>query len=296
MSLKTVRGAAWPLVLLVALSGPGWAGDEGADGSGLSFEPRLVNDAALENDATGAQFTWTGRVPGYPDGTALHVTLLVEGRSKAPIRAAFVKCLLEGGTFAGQFSWPNQRLSPMVYKAQLALYIDEQRPDVRRNLIQEFGWPAGHVEVLSTQDVPTGTPEDRASFPRKSVTELRDLVGGFEALRAELLTMAQATPPPAEEALGEYQERLATHEKKFVAYANTYVVRVEGELVQRMQSVIATLSRCLRQQRKGQDPAARLIQCEQELKIVMAEIESRLPLDLGGEDEQTPEQNPQKPN
>lgn len=269
------------LLLLAALGAPALAGDDGAgDGTGLVFEPRLENNVALENDTVGAQFSFSGRAPNYPEGTALHVTLYVEGRSKAPVRAAFVKVLLEGGKFSGQFSWSKQKLSPMTYKADLLLYLDEQRVGVRRDLIQEFGWPAGHCEVLTTQDVVTGTAEERVSFPRQSLGELRKLVDGFEALRAEQLKLSKSDPPATEEVITDYTTRLGAHEQLFVEYSRAYVVRLESELVQRVQSTIATLSRCLRQLLKGQDPSARLIQCEQELNLVLVEIDSRLPLEL----------------
>lgn len=257
------------------------AGDDRINDSSVSFDPRLTNDVKLDGDSHGAQLVFTGRAPNFPDGTALHVLLYVEGRAKAPVRAAFVKVTLEKGNFAGQFNWPNQRLSPMLYKAELMLYIDEQRPDVRRNLIQEYGWPAGHCETLAKQDLTIGTPEERVSFPRRSLEELRGLIDGFEQLRREQLGMAQSTPPAGEEALMEYAGRLGAHEEKFVQYARAYVVRAEGELMQRVQSTIATLSRCVRNQMDGDDPSARLIKCEQELKVVLAEIESRMPLDLG---------------
>jgi hypothetical protein len=278
------RFATAALALALLHSAAAWGGEEGG-AAGLRFDPRL------ENTESGGRFTVTGQVGGYPDGTAVHVTLLVEGRSRAPIRALFLKATLEGGKFGAEFAWPGRKLAPMAYKAQVALYVDEQRPDVRRQVIQEYGWPSGHCEVLGATTLQFGTDGELGEFARQSIVDLRKLVVGFEALRTELQPLVAA--PGSEEAVTAVIERLAESERKFVRYSNTYVVRVEGELVQRLQSVVATLSRSVRHYLDAEpeeNPASELLEAGEELTLVLAEIDSRLPLDLQEQPEKQDEQ------
>lgn len=254
------------LTLLLFLTAPVWAGDGVED---FSFEPRLANQEE------GARFQVLGKAPGYPDGTALHVTLMVEGRSKAPIRAAFVKVEVQRGLFSAEVSWPAQRLAPMSYKTKVVLYLNEQAPLVRKTLVQEFGWANDHCEPLGSVDTDFGTPEERGGFALESLLSLRKLVASYQELRGRLQDAfaPQLPQPPKLDAL---REELAKLELDLVAYKDAFVLRLEGELVQRVDSANAGVFRSVDE---ADDKSLKRLQSyEQEFRMIMAEIDSRKPL------------------
>lgn len=258
------------VALALVLAGAGFAGDEPA--RTFQFEP------TLKSPAEGARFAVKGSAPGYPEGTQLHVLLYIEGRGKAPLRMAFIKMSMgEGDVFSTERTWPNQKLCPMVYKVRVEIRLDEQVPPVRKALIQEFGWPAGHCEELGTKEIEFGTQSERESFATDSLDALEKLVRELDLSRAEIMALVQdpaAQPVPGEK-LDAAWNTLGEREKKFVEFKNAYVVRLEGELIQRIDSFTATLSRCIKYQRKGQDQKNRLLEVDKEIKNVLAEIESR---------------------
>lgn len=268
----------------LALLSPALAGDQAID---FTCEP------VLENREEGARFQVTGKVPpGYPDGSNLHVTLMVDGRSRTPVRAAFMKVTVEKGEFGAAFTWPKQQLGPMVYKTQVVLYLNEQVPEVRKQLIQNFGWASDHIEKLGTIESEFGTAEERLGFGQVSLKELRSLVERYEVARQGSVTAVVAGDnAPALAALEEL-------EKDLVLFKRKYVVRVEGELVQRLDSTNASLFLFTRRGARGKPNLERL---KQETEALIAEIDARTALKPAGElenegkpDEQKPEQEPGK--
>lgn len=271
-------------LLAVALAaGAALAGDE--QGRSFGFDP------TLKNTPEGARFSVTGTAPGYPEGTALHVMLYVEGRGRAATRLAFIKMSMgDGAAFNTERDWPNQKLCPMVYKVRVEIRLDEQVPPVRKALIAEFGWPAGHCEELGTREIEFGTQEERESFAGESLDKLEKLVRELDRSRAEVLALIEdpaAQPVPGEK-LDAAWTVLGEREKRFVEFKNAYVVRLEGELIQRIDSFTATLSRCIKYQRKGQNQKNRLLEVDKEIKNVLAEIESRRVLESSHQQEDAP--------
>ena len=236
------------------------------------FEPRLQAEGALEAGASGASLQFSGQADQLVDGTALHVTLLARDAG-GDLRAAFVKCVVEGGRFAGQVSWPGLRLAPLVYRARLELFLDEQRPELRRALLAEFGWPAGHQELLFERELPLGNADERATFARESLGELADVIRRFDARRAELTRLCEA---PGLTGLEQVVARLAETEQELVGHTRACVVRPAGDLVQRLQSAMATLSRSARRLKKGEDPSADLVQVGHTLQVLLSEVRARV--------------------
>lgn len=266
MNPKAVGLTASALLALL-LAAPAQGGEGGSE---FSFEPRL------ENIEDGARFHVTGSLPrGYPDGASVHVTLMVEGRSRAPVRASFLKVNVLKGRFVAEFSWKGQRLAPMTYRVEVVLYLDEQGPEARKEFVREFGWANGHIEKLGSQEVEFGTLEERSSFGQKSLGELRGLVERYDQLRQRALAaFSEGNVEPV-------QAELVELEKELVAFKRAYVVRVEGELIQRLDSANASVFRHIR--RGGARAKSGLEQLAQELKLIITEIEARTALKPAGE-------------
>jgi hypothetical protein len=140
-------------------------------------DPLLVT--LLANDEEGARLRVSGTVAQLPAGTRLLVELLAAGDCVAVFRVQVGE-----GTYTADWS-ATARLAPRCYEVRLRLVLASQPAPLRRWLATEFGLPANHEEILGTESLAVGSPEEQRRFARRQLTTLIELLEQAErGLRA----------------------------------------------------------------------------------------------------------------
>ena len=237
----------------------------------------------LENLDGSAKMTLQGSASHLPDGTLLHISLLVRDQFP-PVEAGFFRVAVVGGKYNGETSWEQKSFAPLAYRTEVRLLMEVQTPAVKRFLARELGYPGEHVETVSVCDTDLGSADERAAFQLQTLRTLRDFQQRVTALHASLTQVARqpATDPAFAAFEGEFVTKLKEVLSELETLKDTRVVWFDAGLFAAINQAIRQLSRTYRKH-KAADASVpgELANTSYDLRRMIDDIESRLPLQPG---------------
>jgi hypothetical protein len=250
----------------------------GATTARAADEPPLV--ATLTNGEGTCTYSVEGRAPQLPNGTALHVGLIVRGIQPS-ISATFFRVTVQNGSYAGSQEWEARTFAPDFYTTQVRLHMDSQPPGVKATLQKEFGYTQDQIVDIATIDTGVGTPEEQLAHLTQTLVVLRDLCDRLEALRARLVAQPAPTGPEdpvwsafATQLTTDTNAALADYDQTF----NSRVVWAQAAMFESLGQSFRELLRLTLQVGRGEAVAVRRISAmQQRLSRLRAEIVSRIP-------------------
>lgn len=239
--------------------------------------------ATIENRPEGgAVFSLSGTAPAMPDGTALHVTLLVKGDFPTPIEAAFFQVVVQGKAFSARQEFPNQTFAPLEYRAKVDLLVSEQSRPIRNWLMKEFGFGFEHRELLAVSDVAIGSAEEQAAFQQETLLALRGFVRELQGLQQQA---ERATSRPKDRnpdwATGERElvRGLRRNLQQMRGLLGKHVVWREAHLIDGIKNCNNELARVTVTYGEGGSVREELARVKQNLADALQQVDSRLPRD-----------------
>lgn len=230
----------------------------------------------LENLDGGARLSLTGEAAQLPDGTLLHVSLMVDDRDP-PVEAGFFRMAVKGGRYGGTHEWADRTFAPLAYRTEVRLIMEVQNPAVKRFLSRELGYPLQHVERISAVRTVLGSEEERGAFEARTLKTLRDHQQRAAALLAELQSQVQLAPTdPAFAAFKtEFVPRLRVAKDELRALEKTRVVWSDAGDFSALGQALFQLDRAIRRHEEGAETG--LATTEQDLRRILESIDGRLP-------------------
>lgn len=249
------------------------------DAAKPNLEATLVN-----TEGGGAYFAVTGKSMPLPDGTRLEVRLLAKGPTKDVVCALF-RVQINDNRYSGDTKWEGQSLAALVYEAEVVLSLPDQSERVRRWCMDQYGFPAGHKEVIETRELPIGTVEERAAFARTNLETLKRFVDSLQGLRGELAAAMQEPAAEQEDwraTVKELNGRVVSFRREFDGYSRKFVILLERGFIQRLLSALKLLGGALVLHHRGDEQAVKdVAQAEGDLTILAEQIEQLLPITGG---------------
>lgn len=234
----------------------------------------------LENLDGSAKLTLDGSASHLPDGTLLHISLVVRDQFP-PVEAGFFRVAVVGGKYNGEHTWDQKTFGPLAYRTEVRLLMEVQTPAVKRFLARELGYPAEHIETVSVCDTDMGTAEERAAYQLQTLTTLRDFQQRVTALHESLVTVARnpATDPGFQAFEPEFVSKLKDVLSELETLHDTRVVWFDEGIFAGLNQAIRQLSRAYRKH-KGADPTVpqELANTSHDLRRMIDDMESRLPI------------------
>lgn len=246
-----------------------------AEDEGFRFTPRLVNEP------TGGKFIAEGGAGELPEGTMIHVELLVRGQSRHPIRAAFMKLEVKDKAFQGEWTWTGKKLAPLTYEAIATLRMNKQPPPVRRALAKAYGWHGDHNETLSSTEVALGTPEEAEAFKQETLDRLIQAIEDLEGFIKDGVDLC-SVPADSEGWNAKFQElagEIRVRYRIMRDFHQSVVVRQQEGLFKRLINIYSGMTDALRAHQAGQAQGLEtLVKLPEATAILREEITSRMPV------------------
>jgi hypothetical protein len=243
--------------------------------------PTAEAQVTLTQEKTNAVMSLEGKCPNLPDGTKLHVRLIVD---KANVEGAFFMTAVTGERFKARKVFSKREFAPLPYVVSVELILADQRQAIGRLIRQTWGLPSGARVLLVKKQIQVGTPEEEAAFRIQTIHQLLELtnkaleccdkIGGYLAKpavkdkkeqRVQLREMSQFVRPNLIVPFDEFRGK--------------YVVLQEQSKVSRLLDLGTSFGPVLRMHQKGKSPKAkgRLDGIRAELVRMQDELKSRLP-------------------
>jgi hypothetical protein len=265
MSRTPLRMLLLGAALAVGLARPASAGD---DTNTVSVQATLQN---LEGGK--ARFDVKGRVGYLPNGAVLTISLRV--RDMLPV--------LEGSK-----EWEKGTLAPIGYQTVVTLSMQSQNPLVRKFLSKELGYTTETTATIGTDDDDIGSPDERSAFAIQTLQQLSGFTTRAKELHDQLVPKLQA---PADDAYagfsGPFKDAVRAVLDDIDAMTARYILWYEGHRISRLEQCLRVLSRAAKNHGKGMDAKDEATMALNDLVLLRAEIDARLPL--------TPGQTPSAP-
>lgn len=278
---RTVTGLAFALS---ALLGGLPASRAGEDASGTPLSVLLEN--VESKDGPRARVTLSGEAAHLPDGTLLHVSLMVSDRHP-PVEAGFFRVTVQGGKFGGNHEWEGKTFAPLAYRTEVRLIMEVQNPSVKRFLARELGYPAQHVEVVSAVRTLIGTEEERSAFQVQTLRTLREYQQRLTALHGELQGKVSLDPngPEFAEFAEAFVPRLRDVRDEITTWEKTRVVWYDAAIFSALGQALFQLSWAFEQHLGGDAESVQtgLSNVATDLRRLQDGIDSRLPVEPGQE-------------
>ena len=251
--------------------------------------PTAEAQVDLTQEKTSAVLTLSGSCPNLPDGTKLHVRLVVD---KANVEGAFFMTAVTGERFKARKVFAGREFAPLPYIVSVELILADQRQAIARLIRQTWGLPSGARVLLVKKSIQVGTPEEEAAFRIETIHQLLEL--SKKALECcDNMKGYLTKPAPA----AKKDKRLQLREmSKFVrptlivpfdAFRSKYVVLQEQGKVSRLLDMGTSFGPIMQLHHKGKTPKAkgRLEGIRAELARMQDELKSRLPKKPDGDDD-----------
>lgn len=244
----------------------------------------------LENlDGPKARVQLAGEASHLPDGTLLHISLMVSDRHP-PVEAGFFRVTVRGGRYGGNHEWPNKTFAPLAYRTEVRLIMEVQNPTIKRFLARELGYPVQHVEVISATRTVLGSDEERATFEVQTLRTLQEFQQRAVALQSELLAKV-STVPAADPAFGtfegEFIPRLRRVKDELKTWEKTRVVWFDAGIFSALGQTLFQLDWAVHKHKEADVSVPTSLETTgNDLRRIVEDIESRLPVE--GAQPQTP--------
>lgn len=276
---RTLTGIAVSVVVALGALPGARAGEDGAGASVL-----------LENvdgpNGPSARVQISGEASHLPDGTLLHVSLMVSDRHP-PVEAGFFRVTVTGGKYGGTHEWERKTFAPLAYRTEIRLIMEVQNPSVKRFLARELGYPAQHVEVITAVRTLIGSEEERSAFQVQTLRTLREYQQRLSALHAEALEKVQldGASPEFLAFVEAFAPRLRGLRDDLTTLEKTRVVWFDAALFSALGQAFFQLDWAMEQHKIGEIEAvqADLGNVATDLRRMQDGIDSRLPVEPGTE-------------
>lgn len=239
-------------------------------------------EATLQNLEGGkARYDVKGRVGYLPDGAVLTISL--RAREVLPVlEAAFFQVETKGGDFVGWKDWEKGTLAPIGYQTVVTLSMQSQNPAVRKFLSKELGYTSETTATIGTDDDDIGAPEERAAFAIETLKALSRFTTRAKELHDQLAPKL-AAPADANWAAfgGPFREAVKATLDEIGAMTSRYILWYEGHRIARIETCLRILTRAARNHGKGLDSKGDATTALNDLTLLRAEIDARLPLTPG---------------
>ncbi|MGE0709487.1 MAG: hypothetical protein AB7T09_16030 [Planctomycetota bacterium] len=262
--------ATLPLLLLLpfCLTSPARA-----DGPTAELEATLVNA-----EGGGGILELSGKVKNVPDGTKLHITLVVKG---VAAEASFFVTIVEKEAFKARKSFGNQQFAPLAYVLSVDLLLSAQRRATGEFIRREWGLPSGAKVTLAQKQLDIGTLEEQNAFRLQTI---KDLLGWVTKSLTICDGLTQLTSTPAASAdkakVKEHVTKVRTEIiGPFNVYLAKYVVLPELSTVGGINNAMSMMGKALNDWMKGPGEECKrlLLEVATNLNRLKDELESRLP-------------------
>lgn len=251
--------------------------------------PTAEAQVTMEQEGENAVLSLEGKCPNLPDGTKLHVRLVVD---KANVEGAFFMTAVTGERFKARKVFSKRKFAPLPYVVSMELILADQRQAVGRLIRQTWGLPSGARVLLVKKQLQVGTPEEEAAFRLGTIHQLLDLTTKAVECCKKIKGYLDA---PVPEVKKERRNQLREMSKfvrptlivPFDRFRSEYVVLQEQGKVSRLLDLGTSFGPILQMHHKGRSPKAkaRLEGIQAELVRMQDELKSRLPKKGEGESE-----------
>lgn len=248
----------------------------------------------LENlDGPKARVQLSGEAAHLPDGTLLHISLMVSDRHP-PVEAGFFRVTVRGGRYGGNHEWPQKTFAPLAYRTEVRIIMEVQNPTIKRFLARELGYPMQHVEVISATRTVIGSDEERAAFQVQTLRTLREFQQRTVALQGELLakvTAVPATDPAFATFEADFVPRLRRVKDEFKTWEKTRVVWFDAGTFSALGQTLFQLDWAIHKHKEADTSVPTGLETmANDLRRILEGIDSRLPAEPGAAP-QTPPQD-----
>lgn len=249
------------------------------DEAGAGFSVKLEN-----LDGPKARVQLEGEASHLPDGTLLHVALMVADR-QPPVEAGFFRVTVRGGRYGGAHEWDRKIFAPLAYRTEVRLIMEVQNPSVKRFLARELGYPGQHVELLGAVRTLIGSDEERSAFQVQTLRTLREYQQRLVALHGELtakLSVA-ATDPAFTSFEADFVPRLRAVRDDLKTWEKTRVVWYDAGIFSALGQALFQVDWTIHKHKEADESVITdLATTGQDLRRMLDGIDSRLPLEPGG--------------
>jgi len=249
--------------------------------------PTIEATVKLENTKSGSVLHLEGKAPNLPDGTKLHVRMIV---ADVKTEATFFMTPVTNERFRAVKTFNRKTLAPLPYVVTVELILGDQRQAIARLIRLEYGLPSDARVILGNHRIEIGSLEEQAEFRLETIHKLlafskiaKDCVGKTNEILAK--------PAPADPAEWKKVVRgLAmavrpTFTRPFAKYKSQYVVIHERTAMSTLGTCMSELNTALTHHKNGETAKgkARMARAEAVLGRLEEELQSRLPKKSGGE-------------
>lgn len=277
--------------LLVGLSFLGASPGRAQEGTKLSV--------VLENlDGPTARIQITGEAAHLPDGTLLHISLLVADRHP-PVEAGFYRVTVRGGAYGGNHEWTQKTFAPLAYRTEVKILMEVQNPTVKRFLARELGYSLQHVEVISAVRTEIGSVTERSAFEVAILRTLRE----YHARACALLTELQAklalpaTDPAFEAFEADFVPRLRQASEELKTLEKTRVAWYDASIFSALGQAFFQVDWAIYKHKEGDtEVPGNIVSTLDDMRRLVEGIDSRLPLEEGGPLREPPQDTPPAPD
>ena len=119
--------------------------------------------------AGGARLSLDGKAANLPDGTKLHVRMVV---ADPRAEAAFFMTPVTEERFRALKRFDNRVLAPLPYEVTVELILSDQRSAIRDLIRREWGLPSGARVILAKERIEIGSIEEQAVFRVETIHKL----------------------------------------------------------------------------------------------------------------------------
>jgi hypothetical protein len=229
----------------------------------------------------GATYTVEGTIPFLPKGTALDVSLIVEGRTPLVEAALFSVQIGERGQFRGIYPFPAPKvLAPLVYQTRVILQMPTQTAAVRQILARELGYTGEYVGVIATRSTPIGAPEEQAEFARTSLERCLEFIDRLDAMLARLVP-AVATPAAQQPEWKAFQDQFSsdcrTVRSDLKTLKDSRVVWAEAMAMDMVNNISLALSSGVSDHARGRPVQKHIDDARAAIQRLRADVQGRLP-------------------
>jgi hypothetical protein len=270
----------------------------------LSAAPGRAQDGpklavVLENlDGPTARIQITGEAPHLPDGTLLHIRLLVADRHP-PVEAGFYRVTVRDGKYGGNHEWKQKTFAPLAYRTEVKILMEVQNPAVKRFLARELGYSLQHVEVISAERTELASVEERSAFEMATLRSLREYQKRAAAMLTELRPKLAlpATDPAFQTFEADFVPRLRQALEELKTWEKTRVAWYDSGYFSALDQAFFQLDWGIYKHKEGDtEVVANLDSTMNDLQRLAEGIDSRLPAEEGGPLREPAQDTPPAPN
>jgi hypothetical protein len=147
--------------------------------------------ASFKDTLEGAVLQLEGLAKDCPDGTKLHVRLLLAARApqRTPAEVSFFVTAVAGEKFAARKVFARRKVTPGRYTLEVELVLADQRQALAEFFRRARGLERDARVTLGKLAFQSGTPEEVAALDERWVAELRKRLTAQRALQKRLLAL-----------------------------------------------------------------------------------------------------------